>query len=309
MCVSFDIVIDERETTLYDHISSILEKISYTDIRIVKQMLPLGDIVIQCNKPSSSTTFHPSQIDELCIIERKTLTDLLASIKDGRYEEQSYRLQNATSIHNHQILYLIEGVMSQVQPTQKSLIYSTITSLMFYKGFTVMRTSSCYETAEYIAAMVLKLQRNMKQGKEFFYRSIDIASGSETQPIETKDDSSSITASAITTTTSYETVTKRARKDNITPENMMHILLCQIPGVSDVMSSALVTKFHNLPNFIHAIESDPKCLDDLTYNYNGKPRKLNRTVLHSIPVYLSIEGNVGVEGVFGGGKEEDSAEK
>jgi ERCC4-type nuclease len=40
------------------------------------------------------------------IIERKTADDLAASIMDGRYEEQKFRLRNC-GINN--VIYLVEG--------------------------------------------------------------------------------------------------------------------------------------------------------------------------------------------------------
>ena len=59
--------------------------------------MPLGDVII-CNEE-----------EEKVVIERKSLTDLEASIKDGRYEEQSYRL-NGLPHHNHNIIYIIDFV-------------------------------------------------------------------------------------------------------------------------------------------------------------------------------------------------------
>ena len=52
----------------------------YKDIELVVEVLPLGDIIICDDK------------EEKLIIERKSLSDLSSIIKDGRYEEQSYRL-------------------------------------------------------------------------------------------------------------------------------------------------------------------------------------------------------------------------
>jgi threonine dehydrogenase-like Zn-dependent dehydrogenase len=49
------------------------------------------------------------------IIERKTLADLLASIKDGRYEEQSHRLKYASGFPSHNVLYIIEGMFSTLR--------------------------------------------------------------------------------------------------------------------------------------------------------------------------------------------------
>ena len=93
------------------------------------EMLPLGDIIISDDDDN-----------ELIIIERKSISDLLASIKDGRYEEQSYRL-SGSPIHNHNIIYLIEGLI-HAKKVDKNVVYSAIFSLNHYKGFSVMRKVS-----------------------------------------------------------------------------------------------------------------------------------------------------------------------
>ena len=77
------IKVDIREKDLYTLISN-KTKAEYEN-------LTLGDIVISVK-------------NELVIIERKTLKDLAASIKDGRYREQSFRL-NECGCHNHNIIY------------------------------------------------------------------------------------------------------------------------------------------------------------------------------------------------------------
>ena len=47
--------------------------------------------------------------DEIVMIfERKSLNDLVSSIKDGRYNEQSFRLSEHP-LDNHNIYYIIEG--------------------------------------------------------------------------------------------------------------------------------------------------------------------------------------------------------
>ena len=45
-------------------------------------------------------------IEEKTIIERKSLADLASSIRDGRYAEQSFRL-NGYPIFNHYIYFNI----------------------------------------------------------------------------------------------------------------------------------------------------------------------------------------------------------
>ncbi len=64
---------------------------------IKKEQLAIGDIILEDDKG-----------EVIIIFERKTLYDLAASIRDGRYNEQSFRLDKE-NIHNHNILYIIEG--------------------------------------------------------------------------------------------------------------------------------------------------------------------------------------------------------
>ena len=94
------IIIDKRENDLFNKTKVHLEKYNFGDIVIYNEVLQLGDVVIKTDN------------DEIMlIVERKTLSDLLSSIKDGRYAEQSLRLSN-TNCSNHQIIYLVEGVIS-----------------------------------------------------------------------------------------------------------------------------------------------------------------------------------------------------
>ena len=200
------IIIDEREIKLYEKFL-LMDNVD----SIVKEVLPIGDIIIQTDKGI-----------EVCIIERKSLSDLLSSIKDGRYEEQSYRLINASGHHRHNIIYIIEGMMSTIRSEkEKTLIYSSITSLSFYKGFTVLRTCNIQETADLIRGITLKIDKNNLQDIPFYY---SIVTECETKN-EVKDE---ITESI--TPSSYVSVVKKVKKENVTIENIGEIMLCQVPG-------------------------------------------------------------------------------
>jgi ERCC4-type nuclease len=125
---------------------------------VVKEVLPLGDFII---KDDDDRT--------LAIVERKSLADLLASIKDSRYEERSYRLSNSDEFSPSQVIYVIEGALNTLRtPKERRLVYSVITSLHFFKGFRPMRTSSHQETAELLVAMTDKIARNIKRGVPLF---------------------------------------------------------------------------------------------------------------------------------------------
>ena len=67
------IVIDERETALYEQATPLLQQIANPSLTLEKRVLNLGDII-----------FTTDADETLLVIERKSFSDLLASIKDGR---------------------------------------------------------------------------------------------------------------------------------------------------------------------------------------------------------------------------------
>ena len=88
------ISLDERETYLYN---AICEKQTTMEkpFELEKKPICLGDIHF----------VHDDK--EILIIERKSLQDLVSSIKDGRYEEQSYRLIHPSGMYRHHIFYVM----------------------------------------------------------------------------------------------------------------------------------------------------------------------------------------------------------
>ena len=106
------IIIDSRETNLYNNIiERDLDK--YTDkITIIKQQLEIGDIHIEFN-------------DIIYVYERKTMNDLLSSVKDSRYKEQKSRL-----LSNYKnVNYIIEG--TDIIASNNSHNQNLLTSIYF----------------------------------------------------------------------------------------------------------------------------------------------------------------------------------
>ena len=82
-------------------------------------------------------------------------------------------------------------------------------------------------------------------------------------------------------------VVKKIKKDNITPDNIYEIMLCQIPGISATTSIVIMEKFKTISNLISCIEADPNCLKDMVYsNTKGQIRKINSTCASNIVKYL-----------------------
>ena len=85
----------------------------------------------------------------------------------------------------------------------------------------------------------------------------------------------------------YVSVVKKVKKENITPENIAEIMLCQIPGISSVTAIAIMDKFKTIPNLINEIQQNDNCLKDISYqNSKGQSRKINKTSLANIVKFL-----------------------
>ena len=97
------IIIDEREASLYHLCQTFAETHQMKSTPIEKRVLQLGDIIFTSDDESVTHI----------VIERKSFSDLLASVKDGRYAEQSHRLIHCFP-NPHNIVYLLEGMFSTV---------------------------------------------------------------------------------------------------------------------------------------------------------------------------------------------------
>jgi ERCC4-type nuclease len=262
------VIFDERERDLYQACEYIVES-NQTYVKISKEVLPLGDVYVKTDEGK-----------DILIIERKTLADLLASIKDGRYSEQSYRLTHSSGFPAHSILYIIEGSISQLRTTlERKIIYSSLASLNYFKGFSVIRTGSVAETAEYIVWMCEKIEKNILKGDLPYYLQPRTSSDTGEQNVLRAAEDAPPPAN-------YCTVVKKVKKDNVTPENIGEIILCQIPGISSTTAIAIMKKYGTFPGLTKALAEDPNCLDDIGYETKGKIRRINKPCIENIKKFL-----------------------
>ena len=188
---------------------------------------------------------------EIAIIERKTVADLAASIKDGRYREQSIRL-NECSVPNHNILYLIEGSLrSEKLPLPRKTLLASLVSLNYGKGFSVVRTESLEQTAEFIQVFFDKLSKEDGYSK-----------ASEGCPVNTK----------------------KEKRDHITPGNIHQLMLSQIPFVSTQTAEAVLEQYKTVAALTTALQQDPTCLDRVTFLNSA--RKISSKSVNLIREFL-----------------------
>lgn len=296
------VIIDERETELFEKCESLIRSSRIpSSVELSKEVLNLGDVLIKTDDNK-----------EVLLIERKSFQDLLASVKDGRYEEQSYRLLHSSGFPPHSVFYLVEGMFAQLRaPLEKKIIMSAITTMQFFKGFSVQRTSTVHESAEWLLHFAEKIERNFSKGVIPYYltrpfrkyftpptreqsvqnadestKTENIATNLTETPLHSAENASDAITEPVQTAADYCHVVKKVKKENVTPENIGEIILCQIPGISSVTAIAIMKHFNHFTHFIEELAKNPACIENLTTETNGKVRKISKKSIESIRSYL-----------------------
>lgn len=262
-----NVIVDVREKALIKLLNAYKFMFEMEHINIQLEALDIGDVIIKDTKNN----------EERIIFERKHISDLASSIVDGRYKEQSFRLNSACNLSNHNIIYIIEGSISSLNSkftkVKPSAIYSAICSLQYFKGFSVMKTINTEETCEYILRMADKIFKENELHPYYL-------NNEEQNDIQAYNRN-------IFDNTNYTDVVKRTKKDNITRDNIGIIMLSQIPGISPTTARHLLKNGEkSIFNFVNDCNTDPNYLSSIEFESNGKIRKLSRTSIDSIEKYL-----------------------
>ena len=276
-------------------------------IKLKVDNLKIGDVAfIEIDKNENEIG------DELLLFERKSLNDLASSIKDGRYAEQSFRLDGYQPVPNHNIVYLIEGDLSRYRENKfsrinKKTLLSSMFSILYYKGFSVVRTMNVLETSELIWSWTDKLEREMASGKKMPYYTPNtptpkinefpskaVASTSAiVAPIQIELECSrenEIKTNDKNVEQSYDYCSvlkvKKEKNANVTPENIGVIMLSTIPGISSKTAIVIMNEFKTIGALIKSFEQNPHCLNKICIETNGKSRKITSTCIENIRKYL-----------------------
>ena len=248
------LVIDYRENTLINLLQD-----KYPDLSFITENLPVGDIFLRLDdKP-------------LFIIERKTISDLVSSIKDGRYREQKARLKQ--TVPDNRILYLIEGKLpsidcDQINRVSYKSVYGSLIHTMVRDGNFVYRTDSIAESAFFISDLVTRW-KNLKD--PWFTENSTNISISTTQKIRKKGD--------ISTSVCFE------------------CQLSQIPSISVNKARIISCQYPNMRSFCQWIsetstEQRPQVLANLSMtNSDNKTKKIGKASAQKILNFLGYLEN------------------
>tara|TARA_B100001094_G_scaffold332396_1_gene404265 strand:- start:1148 stop:1804 length:657 start_codon:yes stop_codon:yes gene_type:complete len=191
------ITIDNREHSLLK---------CFENCEVQVQQLNIGDI-------------HIIYDTHKIIIERKTLKDLQASIRDGRYKEQKARLLASEA----EVWYIFEGLdLSNYGSVSYKAVMSAMTNCIVRDKIKVFRTKDTKETAFFIQQLVPKLEQNL---------------------ISESHDYSAIPLSL-------------NKGENITDKDIYISQLCCIPGISRILAKNIANEYDNIIKLSGAQISD-----------------------------------------------------
>lgn len=250
--------VDNRETTIIPALRTAVSQLQNVKLEVCQ--MPLGDLAI-CTEEGT----------ELVVFERKSLSDLSASIKDGRYAEQSYRL-HASAVPNHNIVYIIEGSLDALNSSRHRNIHpqtllSAMVSLNYFKGFSVVRTWSILETIDVVVRYVAKISTT--SDKVPFYGPRPEVGEAENKQQSEQD---------------YANVVKKVKKDNITIGNIVNVMLCQIPNVSTVSARAISEQYNTIEKLLQACKEGRTAFDNI--RTGTTKRRLTSLCIRSVMMFM-----------------------
>ena len=261
------LIIDNREQAL---IAAATVELASTSIGLLVEAMSIGDASIEQDDGTP-----------LVLFERKSIADLLSSIKDGRYSEQAHRLLYSGTHASHNIIYLIEGSYAHLPTRDKKTVVSAMTSIQLFKGFSIQRTTSVVDSANMIVGMAKRIEQKLAEGMTFAF-----SNQSNTNTATVTGGDSNHTDTATKTIPNYSAVVKKVKKDNITCENIGEIMLCQVPGISSAIASAIMTHPEvqcSIPKLCALLETNQQTISNICISNS---RKVGNAITHKLKLLL-----------------------
>ena len=217
------ITIDNREAMCIAHFAA-----SRTEHKVYQ--LPVADFIV-------------SRGSTQILIERKTIADLISSIKDSRYAEQKSRLIHERDVNGSRVMYIIEGT------AHNDLAESAILSMTLRDNIHVIRTKNVAETCTRVVSIHKKLNTDT------FYSQL-------TSPVS----EGKLVFSE-----------KASRKTNITPETCYLSMLIQIPGISMKTAMGIAAVY---PCMADLLQGSVSILKDILINNRRLGEKRSTVIVN-----------------------------
>lgn len=210
------IVFDVRETKLIQAFKYLNERSENKTYSI--QQLDVGDVHIYDNE------------NLVCLVERKTWSDLSNSLIDNRYHEQKQRMMSTECSHR---MYIIEGDSSCYNGLNRTILYSALIGAMIRDDILVFYTLDVNDTAFFVDTLTKKLEK------------IRNSDNSQKNVIPLQ-------------------VSQNAKSSRYTKDNIWLAQLCCIPGLSLGLASKIAEMYPNYESLYEAYSQNERNCNFLT---------------------------------------------
>ena len=183
--------------------------VDYRERRLFEPLLPDAEFI-----NLDAGDFHIVRDDELMmVVERKTLADLAASLKDGRYAEQKVRMTAMVGGDARRLAIVVEGTLFGPEPSDtlvEGVSLGALRTLVLHAqhrdGVAVYNVHDAAGTAALVAHMAEKVQ----PGDGHHHGG------------------------------AYVSVVRPKKSENMTPRNVAILMLCLVPRMSSRMAEAVL---------------------------------------------------------------------
>ena len=240
-------VLDSREQSLWEDLQQ-----PQFPIPVRTEMLPLGDVLIQ----------KQDNKEILLMLERKTVRDLIQSLRDGRYHDQRKRwLEFRSQSPQSFVSVWIEGdlLASDMDPVLKSSLINSLFRLQSKHHILVhhVRTRSAF--VESLRMVVEKLAKD---------------------PYHLLPDGANGIGGTATTMNQY-------RKSAHSQEQYWQDCLTLVPGVSPQIAQKVQTIYPTLVSMTRALGDDPQgTIQKISLLQTSEKRKLGEKLAQKIVRHL-----------------------
>ena len=148
--------IDNREKKMKNNTSYFIDELKFANLNVQLKSLPLADFGWVAEVTTKDNRKYVYLLDYL--IERKTLDDLVCSIKDGRYKDQKKRLKSCGASH---IYYLIEGDIQK--EGSFAGLNTAINTMRIVDNFNLVNTENARGSVDFLIKLHMRIKRTVDQ--------------------------------------------------------------------------------------------------------------------------------------------------
>lgn len=250
--VELECIVDSREQTLYENLQQQLS------IPVKKQMLVLGDVVVQKQEGG----------EVLFLLERKTVRDLVHSLKDGRFHDQRRRWKEYSQPHpSVSVSVWVEGdlLSADMDETMRSSLLNALFRLQSKHDVIVHQVRTRDAFVKSLQMVVEKLEKDA-------YHLV-------------KDTTTTQNANIVATT---DTMSQH-RKSSKSRETYWMDCLALIPGVSNSTAQKITAYFPTMASIVQTDISD--VLPRLSEIQISEKRRLGDKLAKKILEHICVNQN------------------